>query len=232
MRGSVAPHASHRPFRAVAGDSCGVYGCREGAVSGTGLQGRPGVEKTSRRSRAAAKRTKEHGSGGTSRAGTSPQGRGREPWAALGPDGLPTPPSRAGPRRPEVRCPLPVSYPATRSNALAGRKVRTRSTTSARLLNTKVLRGSAEGRWRPPPPPTGSIPPTTGPDKAYRGSEVAVEAGTVPPGQHALSRRARHFRPVGEAGLQGRPRDSGPPGFRSWSASARLPLARGGPSAL
>ena len=118
-----------------------------------------------------------------------------ESGSALGPDGIRPPASPASPSQvPRSASRLLCPHPATRSNALAGRKVKTRSTTSARLLRTKVLRGSAEEEpQQSPPPPTRSMPHQPHQETVRRlggsGSDRALGS---------LSRRALHFRPIRE----------------------------------
>lgn len=112
--------------------------------------------------------------------GTCGRGRSRRAGAARGPADSACPPA-----------PASAPHPATRSSALAGRKESTRSTTSARLLSTKALRGSAEEpRSPPPPPPSSSIPPHR-PREQDRGSEGLGDCRSARPARTAQARARR-----------------------------------------
>lgn len=106
------------------------------------------------------------------------------------------PPAEASPSQvPRSASRLLCPHPATRSSALAGRKVKTRSTTSARLLSTKVLRGSAEEEpQQSPPPPTRSMPHQ--PHQPHRETVRRLGGSGLDRALGVLSRRARHFRPI------------------------------------
>lgn len=146
---------------------------RRGRWRRAGSEREPGAGKTFEGSCFSRRSPPERSGRRTWQMGASAQGSGTEPGPPRVPmaSAHPARPGKPGRSRGKEASRLLSPHPATRSSALAGRKVRTRSTTSARLLNTKVLRGSAEEepRWSRPPP-TGSMPHQPVRARQYRSS--------------------------------------------------------------